>query len=81
MQSNCRIMVPRFYTFEGLGQNTLILFIHTFIISCEFSGSISLLIVYLVLTRSWMMTCHYFETYKNTYSDRVVNEDLHQVRY
>ena len=22
MQSNCRIMVPRFYTFEGLGQNT-----------------------------------------------------------
>ena len=23
MQSNCRIMVPRFYTFEGLGQNTL----------------------------------------------------------
>lgn len=24
MQSNCRIMVPRFYTFEGLGQNTLI---------------------------------------------------------
>lgn len=24
MQSNCRIMVPRFYTFEGLGQNTQI---------------------------------------------------------
>lgn len=24
MQSNCRIMVPRFYTFEGLGQNTLL---------------------------------------------------------
>ncbi len=22
MQSNCRIMVRRFYTFEGLGQNT-----------------------------------------------------------
>jgi type IV secretory pathway TrbL component len=51
----------------------LVLFIHTFIISCAYSGSISMLAVYIVLTRSWIMICHYFEAYKNTYSDRVLN--------
>lgn len=53
----------------------LVLFIHTFIISCAYSGSISMLAVYIVLTRSWIMICHYFEAYKNTYSDRVVNDE------
>lgn len=49
----------------------LVLFMHTFIISCAYSGSISLLAVYIALTRSWMMISHYFDAYKNTYSDRV----------
>lgn len=52
----------------------LVLFLHT-VVSCAFNGSISLLVVYIILTRSWLMICHYLETYKNTYSDRVVNEN------
>lgn len=51
----------------------ILLFVHSFIINCAYSGSISLLVVYIVLTRSWMMICHYLDTYKNSYSDRVVS--------
>lgn len=47
----------------------LVLFSHT-VVSCAFNGSISLLVVYIVLTRFWMMICCYFDAYKNTYSDR-----------
>lgn len=52
----------------------LILFLNILAISCEFNGSICLLAAYIVLTRSWMMTCHYLDTYKNSYSERVINE-------
>ncbi len=52
----------------------IVLFVHTFIINSAYGGSISLLVVYIVLTRSWIMICHYLDTYKNSYSDRVVNE-------
>ena len=52
----------------------LILLLHTLVINCEFSGSISLLTTYIVLTRSWMMIYHYLDTYKNTYSERILNE-------
>lgn len=52
----------------------LILLLYTLDISCEFSGSISLLTAYITLTRSWMMICHYLDTYKNTYSERILNE-------
>ncbi len=52
----------------------LILLLHTLVVSCEFSGSISLLTTHIVLTRSWMMLYYYLDTYKNTYSDRILNE-------
>lgn len=69
------IKVNKNYMGVSLILLALVLFIHTFIISCAYSGSISLLVTYVVFTRSWMMICHYYEAYKNTYSDRVVNNE------